>query len=78
MSTLGGGGRTPGGVPGAWFNVVICAIIIVGGPIAALSRGVTVVTVLVAIAIVGVGILMERRFVGVLRQQQAKARRDRE
>ncbi|WJY01566.1 hypothetical protein [Curtobacterium sp. 458] len=67
-------GRTPGGVVGAWFNVVVCAVLVVGLPIAALSRGQGAVHIAFAVVLTAVALGMEVLFVRNLRQQLARRR----
>ncbi|MFJ4221753.1 hypothetical protein [Curtobacterium luteum] len=67
-------GRTPRGVIGAWFNVVVCAVLVVGLPIAALSRGQGAVNIALAVVLTAVAVAMEVLFVRNLRQQLARRR----
>lgn len=67
-------GRTPGGVVGAWFNVVVCAVLVVGLPIAALSRGQGAVNIAFAVVLTAVALGMEVLFVRNLHQQLAPRR----
>ncbi|MEK6311341.1 MAG: hypothetical protein V4737_03680 [Curtobacterium sp.] len=67
-------GRTPGGVIGAWFNVVVCAVLVVALPIAALSRGQGAANIAFAVALTAVAVAMEVLFVRNLRQQLARRR----
>ncbi|MFJ4297731.1 hypothetical protein [Curtobacterium sp. NPDC089689] len=67
-------GRTPGGVIGAWFNVIVCAVLVVGLPIAALSRGHGALDIAFAVVLPVVALGMEVLFVRNLRQQLARRR----
>ena len=68
-------GRTPGGVIGAWFNVVVCGALLVGVPIAVWTKADgDAAKVLFALGAVVVAGSMEVTFVRTLRQQIARRR----
>lgn len=67
-------GRTPGGVIGAWWNVVVCAILVVALPLIALSYGKPPVNVIAAVVGLAIAASLEVVFVRNLRQQLARRR----
>ena len=73
-----GTGRTPGGVPGAWFNVVVCAIIGIGGLGVAATHGFRGEWLFVGIALPLICVYMEFVFVRNVRRQRERVRRSRE
>jgi len=58
----------------AWWNVVVCAALMIGIPIIALSRGLEPVNIVIAAAGFLVAGWMERRFVQNLREQRSQSR----
>ncbi|WP_156794835.1 hypothetical protein [Curtobacterium sp. BH-2-1-1] len=67
-------GRTPGGVVGAWFNVVVCAALVIGLPLSVLSRGHDLAHIVFAIVLTAIAVTLEVLFVRNLRQQIERRR----
>jgi hypothetical protein len=67
-------GRTPGGVVGAIFNVVVCGLLVVALPIIALTSGHDPAHIAFAVVGFGIAISLEVVFIRTLRQQLARRR----
>ena len=65
----------PGGVPGAWINVVVCAAITVAAAVSVLFGGATGADQLIAVGVVVIGIGLEVFFIRSLRRQLRDRRR---
>ncbi|ROP72685.1 hypothetical protein [Curtobacterium sp. PhB115] len=65
-------GRSPGGVIGAMFNVVVCGVLVVALPIIALTSGHDLVHIAFAIVGFAIAVGLEVVFVRNLRQQLAR------
>jgi len=69
------GHNAPGGLVGAWFNVIVCTGIVVGGAIYALAQGLTEVDALIAGAVVVIGVGLDIYFIRALLSQRRRSRR---
>ncbi|KQO61176.1 hypothetical protein ASF23_11775 [Curtobacterium sp. Leaf261] len=67
-------GRTPGGVVGAWWNVVVCGVIAVGSLVSALTAGHGSERLFFGIGVFVITAALEVVFVRNLRQQMARRR----
>jgi len=67
-------GRTPGGAVGAWFNVIVCAGLVVALPVITLARGLDLAHIGFAVFLTAIAVTMEVVFVRNLRQQIARRR----
>ncbi|NIJ05691.1 hypothetical protein [Frigoribacterium faeni] len=70
--------EAPGGVVGAWFNVLVCTAIVVAAPIYAVTTGVSGADLVIALGVVAVGIGLEVYFVRALLSQLRRRRERRE
>lgn len=64
----------PGGVLGAWFNVLVCTGIVVGAVVYIVSQGVTGPDALIGAAVVIIGIGLDIYFIRTLLRQRARTR----
>jgi len=64
--------EAPGGVLGAWFNVVVCTGIVIGAVVYTLSQGVTGPDALIGAAVVVIGIGLDIYFVRTLLRQRRR------
>lgn len=67
-------GRTPGGVVGAWFNVVVCAGLVVALPVITLTRGLDLSHIAFAVVLTAIAVTLEVVFIRNLRQQMERRR----
>ncbi len=67
-------GRTPGGVIGAVFNVVVCGVLVVALPVIALTSGQDPANIAFAVLGFAIAVGLEVVFVRTLRQQIARRR----
>lgn len=67
-------GRTPGGVIGAVFNVVVCGVLVVALPVIALTSGQDPAHIAFAVLGFAIAVGLEVVFVRNLRQQLARRR----
>jgi hypothetical protein len=67
-------GRTPGGVVGAWFNVVVCAALVIALPTITLTRGHDLAHIGFAVFLTAIAVTLEAVFVRNLRQQLDRRR----
>lgn len=67
-------GRTPGGVIGAVFNVVVCGVLVVALPVIALTSGQDPAHIAFAVLGFAIAVGLEVVFVRNLRQQIARRR----
>lgn len=65
-------GRTPGGVIGAVFNVVVCGVLVVALPVVALTSGHDAGHIAFAVAGFAIAAGLEVGFVRTLRNQLAR------
>jgi ABC-type uncharacterized transport system permease subunit len=64
----------PGGVLGAWFNVLVCTGIVVGAVVYMVSQGVKGPDVLIGAAVVIVGIGLDISFIRTLLRQRGRTK----
>lgn len=62
-----------GGLPGAWFNVIVCTGIVVGAAIYTITQGLTGSDALIGAGVV-VGVVLDVSFVRTLRRHSARTR----
>jgi hypothetical protein len=67
-------GRTPGGVIGAWFNVVVCAGLVVALPVITVTQGHDLAHIAFAVFLTAIAVTLEVVFIRNLRQQLASRR----
>ncbi|WP_144712638.1 hypothetical protein [Curtobacterium pusillum] len=67
-------GRTPGGVVGAWFNVVVCAALVIALPTITLIRSHDLTQIAFAVFLTAIAVTLEVVFVRNLRQQIERRR----
>ncbi|WP_132049695.1 MULTISPECIES: hypothetical protein [unclassified Curtobacterium] len=65
----------PGGLVGAWINVIVCAALVIGLPIIVFTQAQAPANVLFAIAALALVGFLEATFIHKLRQQLARRRR---
>lgn len=63
-----------GGLPGAWFNVIVCTGIVVGAAIYTITQGLTGPDALIGAGVVVVGVVLDISFVRILRRHSARTR----
>lgn len=66
--------EAPGGVLGAWFNVLVCTGIVVGAVSYIVSQGATGPDALIGVAVVIIGIGLVIYFIRALLRQRGRTR----
>jgi len=64
--------EAPGGILGAWFNVIVCSGIVVGAAIYTITQGLTGPDALIGAGVVVVGVVLDISFVRTLRRHSAR------
>lgn len=59
----------PGGVLGAWFNVIVCSGMLIAAPFVILRQELTGVDILIAVGFFAIGLCLEVVFIRALLRQ---------
>ena len=66
--------EAPGGLLGAWFNVIVCTGIVIGAAIYTITQGLTGPDTLIGAGVVVVGVVLDISFVRTLRRHSARTK----